>query len=423
MDAFRSKKYRQFINVWHRRAGKDTTFFNLTVEAAFERMGYYLYLLDTIKQAREVIWDGIGRDGKRFLDFIPPDLIANLNKQEMKIRFANGSILKLGGTDNYNAHMGTNPVGIILSEYSLQNPIAWELLSPILAENKGWVAFAYTFRGNNHGYELYEQNKNNPDVFVTKYTVDDTYRHDGSRIVPIEEIERMRRSGLREPTIQQEFYNIPTSMEGAYFGYELMRAEEEGRICDFTIDRKIPVHTYWDIGWSDSTAIWFVQKIRERYKCIYYYENNFADLNHFINKLHDFREKNGIVYDKHFAPWDAAIVDMSTGKSKQMNAQMLGLRFEIIPKCTNKQNPIDEMRLMFNRIWIHATNCKQGIRCLKEYHALYNQKLNAYGKPCHNWASHGADAFMGIAQMDNRIDNFNTTGVVHSNVNRGNLFR
>jgi hypothetical protein len=51
-DAYHSNKYKQFVEVWHRRGGKDTTWFNIQLEYAMERVGYHLYLLETIGQAR-----------------------------------------------------------------------------------------------------------------------------------------------------------------------------------------------------------------------------------------------------------------------------------------------------------------------------------------------------------------------------------
>ncbi|WP_315928882.1 hypothetical protein [Mesorhizobium sp. SP-1A] len=52
--------------------------------------------------------------------------------------------------DNYNALVGTPPVGLTASEWALANPTAWAYLAPILAENNGWAAFISTPRGNNH---------------------------------------------------------------------------------------------------------------------------------------------------------------------------------------------------------------------------------------------------------------------------------
>jgi hypothetical protein len=420
-DAYRSEKYNQFVEVWHRRAGKDTTWFNIQLEYAFKRVGYHLYLLETIGQAREVIWDGIGRDGKKFIDFIPPELIESINNTEMKIKLVNGSILKYGGTDNYNAHMGTNPVSIVLSEYALQNPLAWQYLSPILAENKGWAAFIYTFRGNNHGYELYEQNKNNPDVYTASYTVLDTERHDGSPIVSTKEIDKMRRSGIPEPRLQQEFFNVPTSMEGAYFGEEMMKLEADGRICDFPINRTQAVSTYWDLGFGDSTAIWQVQKNGEYLDLIDYYENCLSSLDHYVNYLHDSRDKNSTVYADHFAPHDAHKRELSSGKSLVEIAAGLGIRFKVVPRINKKENAIEAARMIFPKIRIHKTNCKQGIKCLKEYHANFNEKLNVYGSPCHNWASHGADAFMAIAQMDKKAMRMNNN-IIPNSINKGSVW-
>ena len=56
-------------------------------------------------------------------------------------------------------------------------------------------------------------------------------------------------------------------------------------------------------------------------------------------------------------------------------------------------------RTIIGRGWFHKENCKQGIACLREYHKAYNENMQTYSdRPVHNWASHGADAFMTLAQ-------------------------
>jgi len=73
--------------------------------------------------------------------------------------------------------MGTNPTGCIFSEYSLQNPNAWQFLRPILDVNKGWAIFVFTPRGQNHAKELFDNAKDpkNKDIWFTQLlTVDDT---------------------------------------------------------------------------------------------------------------------------------------------------------------------------------------------------------------------------------------------------------
>ena len=129
------------VIVWHRRAGKDLLCWNYTVtEACTGRPGTYTYYFPTASLAKKVIWDGADKSGRRFLDFIPPQLIKRLNSTEMKIELYNGNIIRLAGTDKV-VNVGTNPVGTIFSEFSLQNPRSWNYIRPILAENDGWALF------------------------------------------------------------------------------------------------------------------------------------------------------------------------------------------------------------------------------------------------------------------------------------------
>ncbi|HPJ97015.1 MAG TPA: hypothetical protein PK022_06865 [Syntrophales bacterium] len=193
--------FKRAVAVWHRRSGKDKTLLNLIVKEAHKRIGVYYYFFPTYNQGRKVLWDGIDRDGFRYMDHIPEALRGATNQQEMKIRLKCGSIIQIIGTDNIDAIMGTNPVGCVFSEYSLQNPEAWDLIRPILAENGGWAVFNYTPRGRNHGYVLYEMAKNNPEWFCELLTVDDT----GGVVTPAT-IQAEREAGMSEEMINQEFY-------------------------------------------------------------------------------------------------------------------------------------------------------------------------------------------------------------------------
>ena len=60
-------------------------------------------------------------------------------------------IWQMAGSDNFDSLVGSNPVGVVFSEWALSHPDAWEYLRPILVENDGWALFIYTPRGRNHG--------------------------------------------------------------------------------------------------------------------------------------------------------------------------------------------------------------------------------------------------------------------------------
>ena len=163
------------VAVWHRRGGKDLTALNITIKQALTmRVGLYWHLLPTYEMGRKIVWNGMTGDGTRFLDFWPEEMITRKRDDNMLLEASNGSIWQVVGSDDPDRLVGSNPVGVVLSEYSLQNPQAWEYIRPILAENGGWAIFIYTARGRNHGYDVIQHALKSKFWFGQILTVDDT---------------------------------------------------------------------------------------------------------------------------------------------------------------------------------------------------------------------------------------------------------
>lgn len=393
-SAFFKERRRRAVCVWHRRAGKDKTFLNMLIGAALERKGNYIYLFPEQRQARRNIWNAIDKDGKRFLDHFPPSLIeGDPNKTEMLIRFVNGSTFQLLGTDNYDSLMGLNPIGVVFSEYALHNPTAWELIKPILNENDGWAIFQGTPRGTNHLYKMYTNAQNNDRWFAQFLTIADTKDADGKPIVTQEQIEEDRAEGTPEEIIQQEYYcSFTAGNVGSYYGKYLAKARKQGNVKNFDIEPRLPVYTFWDLGISDYTCIWFMQPYQKELRLVNYYEFNGEGLDHYFKIIQDFGIDNKIQYGGHFAPHDIKVRELTSGKSRFEYAQSKGLRFLIVPNIP-VQDGIDAVRAQFPSLVFHEKNCKQGLDCIMEYRKKYNEEHHCYSdKPLHNWASHGADA-------------------------------
>ena len=157
---------KRIILVGHRRLGKDKMIFANLPKKMMERVGTYFYFLPTYNQARKVIWNGADKDGFRFLDHFPKGLVKNINETDMRVTLTNGSMLQLVGADNIDRIVGTNPVGVVFSEYALMKSDVWNLVSPILTENGGWAVFVYTPRGQNHAYQLMKMAKDNARWYV-----------------------------------------------------------------------------------------------------------------------------------------------------------------------------------------------------------------------------------------------------------------
>jgi len=372
------------VAVWHRRAGKDSIALNWTAPAAHERIGTYWHMLPTQAQGRKTVWDGIDRAGRRMIDqAFPEPLRANVRKDEMKIELKCGSIWQVVGSDNYNTLIGANPVGVIFSEYSVADPSAWDYIRPILAENGGWAIFIYTARGRNHGATLYEMAQGNPAWFAEILTVDDT------GILAPEVIEEERNSGMAEDMIQQEYYcSFQAALVGAYYGKQMLAAEKEGRIGSVPYEPHVPVETWWDIGIGDAMAIWFVQRVGREIRVIDYYEMSGEGLPHFAKVLQD----RNYVYSRHIGPHDIEVRELGTGKSRKETAAALGIKFTVAPKLP-VEDGIDAMRAMLPRCWFDKVKTARLIECLRQYRKAWDERLKVFqAHPCHDWASHGADA-------------------------------
>jgi len=392
--------YKRAVCIFHRRAGKDKTLINLITKEALKRVGVYYYLFPTYKQGRKIIWQGIDKAGMKFTDHIPEEIRKRTNDQEMMIELKNGSIIQIIGTDDIDRIVGTNPVGCVFSEYSLQNPKAWDLLRPILAENEGWAVFNYTPRGKNHGYELYEMAKNNPKWFAQILTVDDT------KAISQEAIEEERLAGMDEDLIQQEFYcSFEAAIQGAYYAKQINKANEDGRITNVPYVENLPVYTVWDLGVGDSTAIWFVQLVNQEIRIIDYYEAQGEGLPYYAKVL----DEKGYKYGGHYAPHDIQVREMGSGLSRLETARSLGINFQVV-KNISIDDGINAARTIFNRCWFDKEKTKQGVNCLVNYHKEYDEKRKEYKNiPYHDWSSHGADAFRYLAiQFGNKG---NTTNI------------
>jgi phage terminase large subunit len=380
------------VCVWHRRAGKDKTFLNHCIKRMFERVGTYYYYFPTATMGRKILWDGIDRDGNRFLDHFPADIRDKINEQEMKIKLVNGSVFQVIGTDRLDV-VGTNPVGCTFSEYSLQNPKGWEYVRPILAENDGWAVFNFTPRGYNHGKMIYDIANNTEGWFSSLLTVDDT------NAISREAIEEERRSGMSEELIMQEFYcSFDMGVEGSYYAKYIARARDENRIQPFNHDKSNRVHTAWDIGVGDSTAIWFYQLSGRQIQLVDYFEAHGEGLPFYVSILEKKAKELGYIYGDHYAPHDIRNREFGTGDSRLEAAKRLGINFRIIP-VISIESGIERVRAILDRCYFSGVKCKDGILCLENYRKDFDEKNRAYkDRPLHDWTSHGADAFRYLAQ-------------------------
>ncbi|HWT40393.1 MAG TPA: hypothetical protein VN081_03965 [Dongiaceae bacterium] len=404
------------ILLWPRRAGKDVTCLNIVAyHAVVLRPGNYYYFFPTYAQGKKAIWDGKDRAGRPHMEVFPgwpktkaedpTSLIESIDKREMMVKLTNGSLFQIVGTEDEDRIVGTGPVGCVFSEYSVMNPKAWEYVRPMLVENDGFALFTYTARGRNHGWRLYEKNKNNPKWHVELHTCE-TLMHNGKRVVTEEMIQDEIDSGMDEDLARQEFHNdFNASNQGAYYAKQMKAALDSGRIGQVPWRPELQVHTAWDIGHRDATGIWMFQMdLFGNINLIDTLTNTGEDVTYYIKEL----RKRPYTYGTHFGPHDLKNANFATGKSALEVALSLGVRFVVVPKL-GVQEGIDAARLLLPRCRFNEESCFNGIEALRQYCKEESGLTDMEGKPIfrdtpkHDWTSHFADAFRYLAVAVDKI--------------------
>lgn len=104
-----------------RKWGKTEIILYCLYRMALTVPGGYYYIAPFAKQAREIIWAS-----QRIQSFLPPALkskyVLSINETEMRVKFKNGSFIKLDGSDNFEAYRGINPHGMVYEEFKDFHP-------------------------------------------------------------------------------------------------------------------------------------------------------------------------------------------------------------------------------------------------------------------------------------------------------------
>ena len=381
---------------WHRRAGKDLCMVNWIACSAMQRVGAYWHVFPTYKQGRKVAWEGLTRDGRGFIDHFPKEIISRYRDQEMTIEFVNGSTYSIVGADNPDSQAGTNPVGIVFSEFALlESNEIWVLLQPILAENGGWAIFITTPRGRNHAYRLYQDFKDDPEWFCEVLSYKDT------GAITDQAVADAIAAGMSEEFAAQEFEcSFDAALEHAWYGQQMKAAMVEGRIGTWPHLKDFPVETWWDIGRNDNTAIWFVQKHMGAIRAVHYEEARGKDHPYWVARLQALREEQNFHYSEHLLPHDATVTEWGSGKTRVerfYDANITNIR--VVPKL-GIGDGIGAVRAIIPNVYFHEPGCAKGIECLRQYSrkpldgVLDQDGRQVYSEtPKHDGFSDGADAF------------------------------
>lgn len=203
------------------------------------------------------------------------------------------------------------------------------------------------------------------------------------------------------------------SVEGAYYAKQFHWLYAQKRIGTIPDNPHLPVHTFWDIGVGDSTAIWFVREVGGEFHVIDYYENSGEGLRHYMKILKD----KGYTYGEHWGPHDIENREFgSDAKSRkelakegyEIDGQRYSIKFNVVPR-ESVDTGIEAVREILPMCVFDEAKCEEGINALEGYRKEWDEKRGCWkDKPLHDWTSHGSDGFRYFAVVKNNKRTFKT---------------
>jgi len=383
---FHARTQRWGCLVAHRRAGKTVAAINdviraaATCKSAFPLFGY---VAPYRSQAKSVVWD--------YLKNFAQPIISDSNEAELTVTVMNGAKIRLFGADNADAMRGLGFDGIYMDEYGDFKPSVWgNVIRPALSDKQGWAVFGGTPKGKNQFWSVYENAARSPhEWFLLRLPAS------SSGLLPPSELSAARAQLSEDQYLQEYECSFEAAILGAFYGQELREAEQEGRVTIVSVDPNLPVHTAWDLGYRDDTAIWWYQVVRGEIHVIDFYSVSGANIEELAQVITD----RGYRYGKHYLPHDAKAKTLASGGKSiiEQLAQHLGLGTLSIVPDLSVQDGIQAVRKMIPTTWFD-NKCYEGIEALKQYQREYDEDKKAFRQtPRHDWTSHPADAFRMMA--------------------------
>ena len=322
----------------------------------------------------------------RSLKYTQP-LGATANHSELRVDFW-GRRISLYGSDNFDSLRGQYFDGVVLDEIGDQDPRIWnEIIRPALADRQGWALFIGTPKGANHFKDLRDRAGEEPGWASLEFKASDT------QLIPQEELAAAKREMGHDKYSQEFECSFNAAVEGAYYGQLLNSLEEQKRLIEIQRDDLTQTYTAWDLGVSDSTAIWVCQAVNKEYRIMDFVENHGQGLDWYVNWI----KENKWHTAKHILPHDVEVRELGTGKSRKEMLQDAGLEITVAPRLSVADG-IQSVRKLLPNCWFNVPKTNQGLDCLRNYRREYDEKRNVYfDKPLHDWSSHAADAFRYLA--------------------------
>lgn len=314
-----------------------------------------------------------------------------------EIRGPDGTLFIFKGLSDPEAIKSAEGVDVCwIEEARVITKSSWLKLDPTVrkAGSEIWISFNPELE-TDFLYEFFVKNKPPPGAVVVKVTWRDN---------PWFTAELRAQKDHARATNYDDYLWVwegqcQVALEGAVYRNELRSAQAGNRICQFEMVPGKLIHTFWDLGRSDQTAIWFVQMFGMEHRIIRYYENNGHHISHYLDLLLRLKEDDHYTFGTLWLPHDADEKRLQSRRTTRQQVEDAEFKVKIVPKISVAEG-IQAARGIFPNCWFSETHALEGVNRLRQYHYAVDKKTGVRSKnPEHDDSSNGADAFryMGVA--------------------------
>jgi len=394
----------------HRRCGKTYALLNdMVVRALVPRADnlrqQFGFMAPTQTQARSIAWQYLKDQTACFsscpgykvleqhLTVTLPDP-TNVNKP--------GSTVFLLGAENAERIRGMFLDGIVIDEAAdIADFIISNIIRPALADRQGWMTISGTVKSiDDYLWRTYELSKKLPLLWFNA-----NLKASETGVIPAHELEDLQASMSLE-SYQVEFEN---DVNAAVTGRILLPYHNQMQVTKVPYDPggSAPV-TAWDLGMSDSTAIWVMQMCGREPHLLDSYQNSGKDLGHFVEWLRKLHYVNRL--GAHLLPHDSKVRELGTGKTRIETLRTMGLRnLKVVPKLPKDQQ-IEAARQLLPKCWFNEDTTSDGRKALRNYSFGFDPIRKVFTQtPKHDAHSNFSDAFqilaVGMKKAQGVIDN------------------
>jgi len=379
------EKFRYSLLCMHRRWGKSVMCINHLIKCCMTSKNHaprFAYVAPTYGQAKKIAFDYL----KQYTKNIPG---TKYNESELRCDFLNGARIMLLSSENPDSIRGIYLDGCIIDETAQINPaLINEVITPALSDRKGFMILVGTPKGMaNLFYDYYQKAQSDPRWYLYKAKASET------GIVDKEELDAAL-AVMGAQKYEQEFEcSFIGNIQGSIYGDMIASLDDKKQITRVPIDPGYSVHTAWDLGFNDQTAIIFFQQIGHQIHIVDYYENKNEAFPHYAQVI---KEKDYVI-GENYGPHDLEQTEFGSGKTRREVAYQMGLRFKVAPRMAIEDG-IHAVKMLLPRCLIDVDNCSKLINALRHYHRKFSDKERVYKiKPVHDWSSHAADALRTLA--------------------------